>query len=334
MMKRRRHDQPAAFPAERATGSGRTREPAATSEASRAPVNLVIVVYSPAYHVDIGTHVFPTLKYRRVAEQLQRELASSIRFVEPEPASWQDLALVHTPEYIHKLQTGALMADDLAQLELPWSPEVVEGFRLMTGGTIAAARLALSGSGGAVVAHIGGGLHHAFPNHGEGFCVFHDVAVAIHLLFRDRLASKAAVVDLDVHHGNGTSFIFERDPRVFTFSMHQQHNYPMFKPRSSLDIGLPDDTGDAEYLDALETNLPKVFEAQPEVVFYLAGADPFEDDQLGGLSLTKAGLATRDRMVVDACRAHHVPAVVLLAGGYARRLVDTVDIHCATIKSA
>jgi acetoin utilization deacetylase AcuC-like enzyme len=302
--------------------------------AHRAPVHLVVVFYSPRYHVNIGPHVFPTLKYLRVAEQLRRDLASTSRFVEPEPASWQDRALVHTPEYIHKLQTGALTADDLAQLELPWSPEVVEGFRLMTGGTIAAARLALSGSEGAVVAHIGGGLHHAFPNHGEGFCVFHDVAVAIHVLFRDRLASTAAVVDLDVHHGNGTSFIFERDPRVFTFSIHQQHNYPMHKPRSSLDIGLPDRTGDREYLDRLETNLPKVFEAQPDVVFYLAGADPFEDDQLGGLSLTKAGLAARDRMVVDACRARDVQAVVVLAGGYARRLADTVDIHCTTISVA
>ena len=203
--------------------------------------------YSPAYHVDIGTHVFPTLKYRRVAERLQRDVPNRIHFVEPEPASWEDIALVHTPEYIHKLKTGTLTREDLAQLELPWSSEVVEGFRLMTGGTVAAARLALSGSDGAIVAHIGGGLHHAFPNHGEGFCVFHDVAVAIHVLFRDRLASKAAVVDLDVHHGNGTSFIFERDPRVFTFSMHQQHNYPMHKPRSSLDIGLADCAGDRDY---------------------------------------------------------------------------------------
>ncbi len=291
----------------------------------------MIVFYSPAYHVDIGAHVFPTLKYPRVAERLQRD---PIQFVEPEAASWADIALVHSPAYIQKLQTGALTADELAQLELPWSPDIVEGFRIMTGGTIAAGRLAVSGSGGAAVAHIGGGLHHAFPNHGEGFCVFHDVAVAIHVLFRDGLASKAAVVDLDVHHGNGTSFIFERDPRVFTFSMHQQHNYPMHKPRSSLDIGLPDGTGDRAYLEQLEAGLPKVFDAQPDVVFYLAGADPFEQDQLGGLSLTKRGLLARDRMVVDGCRARRVPAVVLLAGGYARRLDDTVDIHCATISAA
>jgi acetoin utilization deacetylase AcuC-like enzyme len=294
----------------------------------------VTVIYSPAYHVNIGTHVFPTLKYQRVAERLQRDVANRLRFVEPEPAAWEDIALVHTPEYIHKLKSGTLTRDELAQLELPWSSEIVEGFRLMTGGTIAAARLALSGSGGAVAAHIGGGLHHAFPNHGEGFCVFHDVAVAVHVLFRDRLASKAAVVDLDVHHGNGTAFIFERDPRVFTFSMHQQHNYPMHKPRSSLDIGLQDGTGDDDYLDRLETSLPKVFAAHPDVVFYLSGADPFKDDQLGGLSLTKAGLATRDRKVIDACRTHDVPAVVLLAGGYARRLDDTVDIHCTTISVA
>jgi acetoin utilization deacetylase AcuC-like enzyme len=294
----------------------------------------VVVFYSPAYHIDIGAHVFPTLKYVRVAEQLQRERANGIRLVEPELASWQDLALVHTPEYLHKVRTGTLLAEDLAQLELPWSSDVLEGFRLMTGGTIAAARHALTGSDGACVAHIGGGLHHAFANHGEGFCVFNDVAVAIQVLFRDRLASTAAVIDLDVHHGNGTAFIFERDPRVFTFSMHQQHNYPMHKPRSSLDIGLPDGTGDRQYLDRLESCLPKVFETRPDVVFYLAGADPFEDDQLGGLCLTKEGLATRDREVIDACRAHQVPIVVLLAGGYARRLADTVDIHCATIFAA
>jgi acetoin utilization deacetylase AcuC-like enzyme len=292
------------------------------------------VVYSPRYHIDIGTHVFPTLKYSRVFEQLQRECPGAFRFVEPGPASWEDIALVHTPGYIHKLKTGEFTIEELALLEVPWTPEVVEGFRLMTGGTILAARTAIARDHGPVVAHLGGGLHHAFPNHGEGFCVFNDVAVAARLMFRDGVAARAAVIDLDVHHGNGTSFIFEGDPRVFTFSMHQQHNYPVYKPRGSFDISLADLTSDAEYLEKLAAALPRVFEQAPDVAFYLAGADPYEDDQLGGLALTKAGLRERDQAVLAACRAYDVAVVVLLAGGYARRLDDTVDIHSTTVRSA
>ena len=184
-----------------------------------------------------------------------------------------------------------------------------------------------------VTCHIGGGLHHAFPNHGEGFCPFNDVAVAIRVLQAHGL-ERVAVVDLDVHHGNGTAFIFESDPRVFTFSMHQQHNYPMWKPRSTLDIGLADGTRDATYLRELERALPQVMAHRPECVFYLAGADPYEDDQLGGLRLTKEGLRTRDRMVIEAVRTADVPLVMVLAGGYARRVEDTVDIHVATILEA
>ena len=187
--------------------------------------------------------------------------------------------------------------------------------------------------GSPVVCHIGGGLHHAFPNHGEGFCPFNDVAVAARVL-QSRGLERAAVIDLDVHHGNGTALIFESDPRVFTFSMHQQHNYPMWKPRGSLDIGLPDGAHDATYLAELERALPQVMASGPECVFYLAGADPYEDDQLGGLRLTKEGLRQRDRLVIDTVRRARVPLVVVLAGGYARRVEDTVAIHVATIKEA
>src|SRR5262249_8209747 len=217
-----------------------------------------VIVYSARYRIDIGLHVFPTDKYQRVhARLLETGVVAPSDVLEPEPASWDDLALVHTPDYLAKLRAGTLELEDIAQLELPWSPEIVEGFRLMTGGTIHAALIAThrtnrlltpitnhpnpqAPSPNPLAIHLGGGLHHAFPNHGEGFCVFNDVAVAVRVLQRRRGIERAAIVDLDVHHGNGTAFIFESDPRVFTFSMHQQHNYPMWKPRGSLDVGLPD----------------------------------------------------------------------------------------------
>jgi acetoin utilization deacetylase AcuC-like enzyme len=205
---------------------------------------------------------------------------------------------------------------------------MVDGFRTMAGGTIEAA---LSES--SIAVNLGGGLHHAFPNHGEGFCPLNDVAVAIRVL-QSRGVERAAVVDLDVHHGNGTAFIFENDSRVFTCSMHQQHNYPLWKPRGSLDIGLADGTHDATYLAALDRALRQVIDSRPQRIFYLAGADPFEDDQLGGLRLTRDGLRERDRRVFRAARAAGVPVVVTLAGGYARRLEDTVAIHVATIEEA
>jgi acetoin utilization deacetylase AcuC-like enzyme len=293
----------------------------------------MVVVYSAAYQIDIGTHVFPTRKYALLHERIQASKADTV-FVEPQPASWQQLLSVHTPEYLTKLQTGDFELLELAQLEVPWSPEVVDGFRSMTGGTIEAARQALSAANPRRAFHVGGGFHHAFANHGEGFCLFNDVAVTIRLLFDERHLERAAVIDLDVHHGNGTAFIFERDRRVFTFSMHQQHNYPAYKPRGSLDIGLADGTRDESYLRRLEEALPRVMAHAPQIAFYLAGADPYEDDQLGGLGLTQSGLRTRDRMVMQACAEATVPVVVLLAGGYARNLQDTVDIHYATFEEA
>jgi acetoin utilization deacetylase AcuC-like enzyme len=300
-------------------------------------------VYSDRYQIDLGLHVFPTAKYRLIAERLSRR--PDITLVEPESATWAQLALVHTAEYLAKMRDGTLGETEVDQLELPWSAEMVEGFRLMVGGTVQAARMACGiapddrrgGSRTAptpgIVCHVGGGLHHAFPNHGEGFCPFNDVAVAARVL-QDRGLERIAVVDLDVHHGNGTAFIFESDPRVFTLSMHQQHNYPLWKPRSTLDVGLPDGAHDATYLRELERALPQAMAHRPQCVFFLAGADPFEDDQLGGLRLTRDGLRQRDRMVIETVRAAGVPLVVTLAGGYARRLEDTVAIHIATIEEA
>jgi acetoin utilization deacetylase AcuC-like enzyme len=312
------------------------------------------LVYSARYRIDIGPHVFPTEKYDRVYEALGRPPA-----IDPPLATWEELALVHTADYLEKMRTGRMSYADIAQLELPWSAEMVDGFRVMVGGTIQAAlracgvpseshtqrlqsthsvRFSDYSANSAISAfnvavHIGGGLHHAFPNHGEGFCPFNDVAVATRVLQR-RGVERIAIIDLDVHHGNGTAFVFESDPAVFTFSMHQQHNYPMWKPRGSLDIGLPDGAHDATLLRELEGALPKIIAHKPECVFYLAGADPYEDDQLGGLRLTMDALRRRDRLVIEAVRGAGVPLVVLLAGGYARRVEDTVAIHVATIEEA
>ena len=314
----------------------------------------VPVFHAARYHIDIGLHVFPTRKYQLVRDRVAALPAArdAVLFIEPQPATWDELALVHTAEYLEKLRSGALTPADLAQLELPWSEAMVDGFRLMAGGTIQAALYAcgirslksevrslddsdfsLRTSDFRAAVHIGGGLHHAFPNHGEGFCPLNDVAVAVRVL-QQHGTERAAIVDLDVHHGNGTAFIFESDPRVFTFSMHQQHNYPMWKPRGTLDIGLPDGVHDETYLDELEKALPQVMASGPQCVFYLAGADPYEDDQLGGLCLTRDGLRQRDRMVMAAARVAAVPLVIVLAGGYARNVDDTVAIHTATIEEA
>ena len=289
------------------------------------------VVYSSRYAIDIGMHVFPTAKYGRVFEEISRH--GFARVIEPEPAAWEQLALVHTPAYLSRIQSGALPLEELAQLEIPWTPEITEGFRLMTGGTILGATLAASGKS-RMVFHVGGGFHHAFPNHGEGFCLFNDVAAAIQVLLAAGSITRAAVIDLDVHHGNGTAFTFMDDGRVFTFSMHQENNYPARKPTGSLDIGLPDGASDDLYLRELQDGLDAVFASSYDLVFYLAGADPYREDQLGGLALSKEGLRRRDRLVLEACARRGLPVVILLAGGYARRLEDTVDIHVATFEEA
>jgi acetoin utilization deacetylase AcuC-like enzyme len=316
------------------------------------------VIYSTRYDVDIGAHVFPIRKYRLVhARLLEAGIIAPSDVIEPQAAGWDRLAAVHTREYLDKMRDGAMAPDELAQLELPWSPAIVDGFRTMVGGTIQAALIAsglevrsqkseVGSKGGSepsdfkhqtsefhVVCHIGGGLHHAFANHGEGFCPFNDVAVAIRALQAQGI-ERTAIVDLDVHHGNGTAFIFEADPHVFTFSMHQQYNYPVWKPRGSLDIGLADGTHDHTYLQQLKAALPKVMASRPQCVFYLAGADPYVDDQLGGLRLTREGLRARDRMVIGVVQDAGVPLVITLAGGYARRVEDTVAIHVATIEEA
>jgi acetoin utilization deacetylase AcuC-like enzyme len=304
----------------------------------------VKIVYSDRYHIDIGPHIFPTAKFALVRDALiESGVARAGDFAEPSLASWEELGLVHTSVYLEKVRVGRLAPEEIARLEMPWSESMVEGFRMMTGGTLQAAREALktptprpatSPPQWGVAAHLGGGFHHAFPDHGEGFCLFNDVAVAVRVLMAAREVARVAIVDFDVHHGNGTAAILGHDPAVFTFSIHQQNNYPPFKPAGSLDIGMADGAGDADYLFALERALPKVLETRPELIFYLAGADPFQGDQLGGLRLTRHGLRRRDRMVLSAARGSGVPAAVLLAGGYARNIEDTVAIHVATMEEA
>ncbi len=292
---------------------------------------MVPVVHHEGYEVDIGPHVFPTAKYRLVRERLLEEgLVSTDDIHRPERAADRDVLRVHTVEWVRKLKEGDLGPRERLLLEVPYSPELVEASWLCAGGACLTARLAAR-QGAAV--HLGGGFHHAFADHGEGFCAVNDVAVSI----RERQAAsalrRATVIDLDVHHGNGTAAIFADDPAVFTFSMHQERNYPAVKPPSDLDVGLPDGLGDEGYLGLLEVHLPDVLEGQrPELVWYLAGADPYREDQLGGLGLSREGLRRRDEMVLRACHALDVPVALCLAGGYAFRLADTVAIHVATVR--
>jgi acetoin utilization deacetylase AcuC-like enzyme len=289
-----------------------------------------VLVYTQGYYADIGAHVFPMEKFARTHQYLIDEgSATADDFVAPEPATDADLLRVHTPEYVHKLERGTLSPLEVMTLELPWSRELVRASRLCAGGTILASLIALrTGFAG----NLAGGFHHAFPDHGEGFCVLHDPAIALEALFAAGEIRRAAVLDLDVHHGNGTAAIYAGDPRVFTCSIHQEHNYPAHKPPSDLDIGLADGTTGPGYLAALERAIAAVFDQSPEFLVYIAGADPFVEDQLGGLALTRADLATRDERVLDRAFAEGVPVVVLPAGGYARQVSDTVAIHATTLR--
>lgn len=292
-----------------------------------------VLYYSDNYEADIGPHIFPMKKYRLVKEQLLKMgVARPDDFVEPEPATVDDALLVHTNEYVGKLMNGTLSAIEEAALELPYSEELVEKSLLGAGGTISAVKSSFDRGVGV---NIAGGLHHAFPDHGEGFCVFNDVAMGVANALEYHLAHRVATVDCDVHQGNGTAATFARDERVFTFSIHQEMNYPMVKPPSDLDIGLPNGADGGLYLSNLSDALDTIFsEFWPELVVYVAGADPYEHDLLGGLKLTKQDLADRDEMVMSRCTSKGVPFVVTLAGGYAERTRDTAEIHAAAIARA
>src|SRR5213594_1772250 len=319
------------------------------------------LIYSDDYYLPIGAHVFPAEKYRLVHQRLlETKIAEPADFLTPQPASDQDILLVHKPEYVNKLKNGTLSPLEEMQMEIPYSPELVQAFWLSAGGSILAAQNALKDR---VAFNIGGGFHHAFPDHGEGFCMIHDVAVAIRRMQRDGKIRTAMTVDCDVHHGNGTAAIFAgvripSDPLpsstpatlnharpakirnahagdVFTISLHQENNYPAVKPPSSIDVDLPDGIGDEEYLGWLDNALSSgLRQVDPDLICYIAGADPYREDQLGGLALTIEGLKKRDELVFRVANARGIPVMVTFAGGYARRVEDTVSIHCNTVVAA
>ena len=290
------------------------------------------LVYHPHYDLKLGVHVFPSRKYRLIHDQLLDEgTAAPWDFVEPQAVSDEDVLRVHDAGWVQRLKTGTMTAAELVRLEIPYSAEMVNGFWLAAGGTILAARQALSGRIGF---NIGGGFHHAFRAHGEGFCAIHDVAIAIRKLQHEKAIERAMVVDCDVHHGNGTASIFAGDNSVLTVSLHQWNNYPAEKPPSTIDVHLRDGTGDEEYLERLRGALEVALGFEPHLIVYVAGADPYAEDQLGGLKLTMEGLQRRDRLVFETALEKEVPLAVTLAGGYARDTADTVTIHCNTVKQA
>jgi acetoin utilization deacetylase AcuC-like enzyme len=296
---------------------------------------MALHAWSPArYKVPLPPgHRFPIEKYALLRERAIRAgLVAPALMHDPARVSRTALLRVHTPEYVDRLTSGTLDPAALRRLGFPWSEGLVERSLRAVGGTCEAAALALSTG---VTINLAGGTHHAFASHGEGFCVFNDVAVAAHALLHDGRISRAAIVDLDVHQGNGTHAIFRHDDRVYTFSMHGRRNYPFHKVAGTLDVELEDGTGDEEYLARLTESLPQVLAAaRPDLVFFLAGADPHESDRLGRLALTFNGLARRDHLVLRACREVGIPVAVTLAGGYGRDIATTVEVHLSTVRTA
>jgi len=317
------------------------------------------LIYSDGYYLPIGQHVFPAQKYRLVHQQLLDDgTAEEGDFLTPQLASDQDILLVHTPLYVNKLKIGTLSAREEMELEIPYSPELVRAFWLAAGGSILAADRALNDQ---IAINLGGGFHHAFPDHGEGFCMIHDVAVAIRRMQRDSKIRTAMTVDCDVHQGNGTAAIFAgtrtasqplpssapatlgrrglmrgaHTGDVFTISLHQENNYPPTKPPSSIDVDLPDGITDDDYLAWLDNALSSgLRQFTPDLICYIAGADPYREDQLGGLAVTIEGLKRRDELVFRVAKAQGIPVMVTYAGGYAQRVEDTVTIHCNTAMAA
>lgn len=292
------------------------------------------ICYSDRYMVPLApTHPFPMPKYRLVRDQLLAEGAiTHWHLIEPSPALSEDILLVHTEDYWRRCLRGELTSLEVRRIGFPWTEGLLRRSRAAVQGTILAARQALRDG---VASNLAGGTHHAFPDHGEGYCVFNDIAVATRVLQRDGAARRIAVIDCDVHQGNGTAAIFRNDPTVFTFSIHGQKNFPARKEQSTLDINLPDGVGDEEYLAILAEHVPAILnEFQPDFVFYQAGVDPYKDDRLGKLKLTLEGLKRRDAFVIGACRERGLSIVTTMGGGYAKRIEDTVEAHANTVRVA
>jgi acetoin utilization deacetylase AcuC-like enzyme len=291
-------------------------------------------VYHPSYQVALPPgHPFPMSKYSLLKDQLLAEgIVAAGDILQPEPLDASILGLVHTPEYLAKLATSGLSAAEQRRLGLPWSEALWQRSRLASAGTLLAARTALDQG---LAANLAGGTHHAFADHGEGFCVLNDVAIAIRKLQAERALERATIIDLDVHQGNGTAAIFEADDEVFTFSMHGERNYPVAKMRSNLDVPLKDGVGDAEYLDTLQGVLPSVLDrARADLVFYLAGVDVAAGDRYGKLALTEEGIRRRDRCVIEAVRGRGLPLVIVLAGGYAATRARTAELHAHAFRES
>jgi acetoin utilization deacetylase AcuC-like enzyme len=289
------------------------------------------VFYTPRYYADIGPgHVFPIRKFELVRDKLLAEgIIEPSEIVEPAPAPLEDVLLVHTTDYVSRLCSGNLTTKEIRRLGLPWSESLVQRSFYAVGGTLAAAHASLAEG---YSSNLAGGTHHSFSDHGEGFCVLNDVAVAIRAMRARQLIQRAAIVDCDVHQGNGTATIFAGDTDTFTLSIHGANNYPLFKAQSTLDVELADGTSDTEYLETLANHLPCVFTADPEIVFYLAGADPYKGDKLGRLALSIDGLRERDDYVLRECYEREIPIVTVMSGGYGKDINDTIEIHCNTIR--
>lgn len=288
---------------------------------------------SARYTVNVGHHSYPMDKYRLVPERLLKEQTlTEENLLEPEEATLDDILRVHTPEYVHAFVKGTLERKAMLRIGLPWSPELVRRAFAVIGGTIGAARLALHDG---VAVNLAGGTHHAFADHGEGYCIFNDMVVTLRRIRMEDVARRFLVIDLDVHQGNGTASLCQTDPDVFTFSMHGESNYPARKERSSWDIALADGMTDEQYLDILSATLPHLVERfRPELIFYQAGVDVLAGDRFGKLALTMNGVGERDRLVCDFAREAGLPLVITLGGGYARNISHIVDAHCQTVRIA
>jgi len=278
-------------------------------------------------------HHFPLRKFAMLYQAVAAaDLVPPEDLVVPQAATDEQILRAHDADYLERVKSGRLSPKEIRRIGLPWSPELVERARRSVGGTIGACRAALSDG---VAINLAGGTHHAFRDHGQGYCLFNDIVIAARAMQVQRRARRVVVLDCDVHQGNGTAAIAADDPTLFTFSIHSEQNFPLHKEHSDLDIGLDDGTGDEAYLEALEGGIRRVLElARADLAIYVSGADPHEDDLLGRLALTKAGLAARDRLVFERCLRAGLPVAVAMAGGYGRRIKNTVDIHLQTVRIA